>query len=254
MTPLPPAAGTRPLVIAHRGYSARFPENTLAAFEGAIAAGCDMIELDVTLTADRRVVVIHDDTLDRTTNGTGPVRARTLAEIRALDAGSWFAPAFAGERVPELAHVLDRIGGRTRLNIEIKSSAFEEPPPGDAVERQVVGLVRRLAAPEGVLVSSFEPRFLERIAAEPDPPPLALISRFPLDAAVLERLARIGACAWNPFVGILDRRQVERAHAAGLRVYPWTIASREQAARAAAMGVDGLIVNELELARGLDRG
>ena len=69
---------SRPMLIGHRGYPARFPENTLAAFSGAIEAGCDMIELDVTLTRDRRVVVIHDDTLDRTTSGTGPVRDRTL--------------------------------------------------------------------------------------------------------------------------------------------------------------------------------
>ena len=93
---------TRPLLIGHRGYPARYPENTLASFEGAMQAGCDMIELDVTLTKDRKVVVIHDDTLDRTTTGKGPVRGHALAEIKRLDAGSWFDARFAAERVPEL--------------------------------------------------------------------------------------------------------------------------------------------------------
>lgn len=238
-----------PLVIAHRGYSARYPENTLAAFEGAAAAGCDMIELDVTLTRDRRVVVIHDDTLDRTTNGRGKVAERTLAEIAALDAGSWFGPAFAGERVPELAAVLERLAGRCRLNVEIKAAAFEADAPPDAIERQVAALARR--HPGRILVSSFEPRYLERLAALPGAPPLALISRFALDAAALEFLERIRAYSWHPFVGVLDRRQVARAHASGLKVFPWTIQSRAEAEHAASAGADGLIANELELLRGL---
>jgi glycerophosphoryl diester phosphodiesterase len=238
-----------PLVIAHRGYSARCPENTLAAFEAAAAAGCDMIELDVTLTRDRRVVVIHDDTLDRTTNGRGRVAERTLAEIAALDAGSWFGPAFAGERVPELAAVLARVAGRCRINVEIKASAFEADAPPDAIERQVAALAGR--HPGRVLVSSFEPRFLERLAASPDAPPLALISRFALNAEVLEFLARIRAYSWHPFVGVLDGGQVARAHAAGLKVFPWTITRRAEAERAAAAGADGLIANEIELVRNL---
>jgi len=111
----------RPLLIAHRGYSAEFPENTLAAFQGALDAGCHMIELDVTLTRDRRVVVIHDDTLDRTTTGKGPVRSASLAQLKKLDAGSWFSPAFSSERVPELGEVLDLMGGQVPLNIDRKS-------------------------------------------------------------------------------------------------------------------------------------
>src|SRR3990172_9877913 len=95
-----------PVVIAHRGASGSCPENTLAAFRRAAALGADMIELDVQLTRDGEVVVIHDWTLDRTTSGTGPVRACSLAELRRLDAGAWFDAAFAGERVPTLGEVL----------------------------------------------------------------------------------------------------------------------------------------------------
>ena len=85
------------IVLAHRGYSAKAPENTMAAFELALAVGADGIELDVHMTRDGEIVVIHDDTLDRTTNGKGPVSDQTMAELRELDAGSWFSPEFAGE-------------------------------------------------------------------------------------------------------------------------------------------------------------
>lgn len=122
----------QPLFVGHRGYPARFPENTLASFEGAMQAGCDMIELDVTLTRDRQMVVIRDDTLDRTTSGRGAVRAHTLAAITRLDAGSWFDSRFASERVPELWEVIQLTVGRCMVNLEIKTSAFEADYPAVA--------------------------------------------------------------------------------------------------------------------------
>ena len=87
----------RPLIVAHRGYRAKYPENTLVAFEAAIEAGADMIELDVLLTKDRKAVVIHDESLDRTTSGQGPVSDYTLSELKALDAGSWFDARFLSQ-------------------------------------------------------------------------------------------------------------------------------------------------------------
>jgi glycerophosphoryl diester phosphodiesterase len=103
-----------PLFIAHRGYSACYPENTLAAFNGAIDAGAHMIELDVCLSRDRHLVVIHDETVDRTTNGTGAVKALTMDQLDRLDAGSWFDPRFNTERLPTLAQVLDATKGEHR--------------------------------------------------------------------------------------------------------------------------------------------
>jgi glycerophosphoryl diester phosphodiesterase len=235
----------RPLLIGHRGYPARFPENTLAAFAGAVDAGCDMIELDVTLTLDRRVVVIHDDTLDRTTSGTGPVRKRTLGQIRALDAGSWFAPRFGAERVPLLAEVLAATSGRCMLNIEIKESAHEAGFPADAVERQVVDLVRP-SAMDRVIISSFDRRILERIAAMGSPPALAFISDTGADSDTLAVLSAIRAFSWHPRRTVLTREQVERVHALGLRIYPWTINTRPEAEPLLALGVDGLICNEMD--------
>ena len=235
---------TRPILIGHRGYPAKFPENTLAAFEGAIQAGCDMIELDVTLTRDRRVVVIHDDTLDRTTTGKGPVRSHTLEEIKALDAGSWFNPRFATERVPQLSEVLELTAGRCMLNIEIKASAFEADYPADAIEHQVVELVKTSGAMDRVIISSFEKRILQRIAAMAAPPALAFISTHGADGSLLEMLLAIKAFSWHPWFRALNRDQVDALHAAGIKVFPWTINTRDEAERILALGVDGLICNE----------
>jgi glycerophosphoryl diester phosphodiesterase len=238
---------TRPLLIGHRGYPARFPENTLASFEGALQAGCDMIELDVTLTRDRRVIVIHDDTLDRTTNGKGPVRERTLEEIKRLDAGGWFDPRFSAERVPELSEVMRLTAGRCLLNIEIKASAYEQNYPADAIEHQVVELVKASGVMDRVVISSFDPRLLERIAAMDAPPAVALISDHRVDKSVLEMLLAMKAISWHPRFKALSRDQVDSLHAAGLKVFPWTINTREEAEKVLALGVDGLICNDLRV-------
>jgi glycerophosphoryl diester phosphodiesterase len=237
----------RPLLIGHRGYPARFPENTLASFEGAMQAGCDMIELDVTLTRDRKVVVIHDDTLDRTTNGKGVVFDHTLEEIQRLDAGGWFDPRFSTERVPELREVMKLTAGRCMLNIEIKESAYEASYPADAIEHQVVQLVKTCAAMDRVVISSFDRRILERIAAMETPPAVAFISDHGADQRILDMLLAMKAFSWHPRFKVLTRDQVDRLHAAGLKVFPWTINTRDEAEKILALGVDGLICNELRV-------
>ena len=239
----------RPLLIGHRGYPARYPENTPAAFEGAMQAGCDMIELDVTLTRDRKVVVIHDDTLDRTTTGKGPVKGHTLEAIQALDAGSWFDTRFAAERVPELAEVLRLTAGRCMLNIEIKENAIEAGYPADAVEHQVVKLVKTSGAMDRVIISSFDRRILERMAAMDDPPAIAYLSDHKADQSVLDMLRAIKAFSWNPRFSILTHDQVDMLHAAGLKVFPWTINTAAEAKKVLALGVDGIICNELQVMR-----
>jgi glycerophosphoryl diester phosphodiesterase len=108
------------LVVAHRGASGQAPENTFASFEAAVAIGVDAIELDVHLSRDGHLVVIHDANLARTTNGRGLVHEHTLAELQTLDAGSWFGPSFAGERIPIFEDVLERIGPHVPLQVEIK--------------------------------------------------------------------------------------------------------------------------------------
>lgn len=141
----------KPLIIAHRGASALAPENTLAAFALALKQGADGIELDVMLTRDKELAVIHDASVDRTTNGNGLVAEMTLADLRKLDAGSKFSPDFAGEPIPTLRQVLELTGSRILVNIELKNYAH----PLDALTECVIRLVQELGLSQSVLLSSF---------------------------------------------------------------------------------------------------
>ncbi len=143
----------RPVVFAHRGASARAPENTLAAFELALAEGADAIELDAKLTADGHVVVFHDPTLERTTNGTGQLAPRTLEQLRALDAGSSFSERFRGEKIPLLEEVFDAVGKKLFINVELTNYRT----PFDDLVRQVCELVKKCRLEEYVIFSSFLP-------------------------------------------------------------------------------------------------
>jgi glycerophosphoryl diester phosphodiesterase len=234
----------RPLIIAHRGYRAKYPENTLAAFEAAIDAGADMIELDVLLTKDRKVVVIHDESLDRTTSGKGPVRDHTLSELKTLDAGSWFDARFRGEPLPTLEEVLELVDGRIPMNIEIKRRAYEPHHPPDAIEKQVVDLAARKNAQENVLISSFEWRVVERLAVLKKAPAIALLSQYPRLGNPLEACKRLRAFSWHPSSRSLKKEHVRKMHEAGILVFPWKSDTLEDMARMLDMDVDGLIVDD----------
>lgn len=151
-------AGGRTRVIAHRGYSGAAPENTLAAVRAAINVGSDMAEIDVTLTSDGQVVVIHDATLQRTTNGGGEVLQFSLTDLRQLDAGSWFSKSFAGEPIPTLGAMLAEVDDRILLNVEIKSEAV-----GLGVVEKVAAAIRARGMINEVVVSSFSPPALEKM-------------------------------------------------------------------------------------------
>lgn len=194
----------------------------MAAFEGAVAAGADAIELDVRLTADDTAVVLHDETLDRTTSGQGPVHDRDARVVSALDAGSWFAPAFADERVPTLDRVLERFGGRIALNLELKASG-----EGADAGRLAAAVARHVAQgghAGGVLLSSFQPAVLDAAKVHLPATPRVLLAEGPLAAdAIVAAAGRLDA------VGVgLDADRVEASHIsffhdAGLPVLLFTV-------------------------------
>ncbi len=142
------------IVCAHRGASGVAPENTIASLMAALASGAMMVELDVQVTGDNALVVFHDERLERTTNGTGDIRETTLAELRTLDAGSWFDPAFSSEHIPLLAEALDLLRGHAYLNIEIK------PLEANARTAEILSTIVRLIADRGMadhsVFSSFD--------------------------------------------------------------------------------------------------
>jgi glycerophosphoryl diester phosphodiesterase len=218
----------KPLVIAHRGDSAHRPENTLASFASALELGAELVELDVQLTSDGSVVVIHDETLERTTTGRGPVSAHTLAEIRALSAGyaQRFGAAFAGERVPTLAEVLGLLRGRARALIEIKHEAVTESE--DGIEARAVAEVLRADQAAEVAFLSFSKKALVRCRRlAPEVPRGHIFYRVTAEE-VLEGAAEAATDLVMPEKGMLTPELVARLQAAGLRVATWVVDDPEE--------------------------
>ena len=228
-----------PRVIGHRGASAAAPENTLAAFRRAREEGALWIECDVKLTAEGRPVIFHDDTLDRTTDGGGPVREAPLEVIGALDAGGWFAPEFAGEPVPTLEECLDLLAELGMgANLEIK------PCPGRERETAEVtaATVRPYLGRVPVLLSSFaEDALAAARDAAPDVPRGLLVEALPADWQA--RADSLGCVALHVDAAPLAADQVAAMRAAGYKVLVWTVNGESDARRLVEWGVDAVITD-----------
>jgi len=235
-----------PAVFAHRGASAYAPENTLSAFKLAINQNADGIELDVTLAADGQVVVIHDTTIDRTTTGKGHVRFMDLSTLRQFDAGSWFGPAHAGERIPTLNEALEVIGDKVITNIEIQPFSS----PLRQTTEKVVSLVAHHGLEDTIIFSSFNPRALIQIHQQ-----LPAVS-----IGILLRPGKLGTWAklifdgWvnyrsiHPHYSTVTPKMIQRAKTEGRRVIAYTVNQPEDIRRLFAMGIDGIFTDDPQLA------
>jgi glycerophosphoryl diester phosphodiesterase len=221
------------LNIAHRGSSGIHPENTLTAFLAAADEGAQMCELDVQATRDGAVVVMHDETVDRTTNGHGAVAQLTLGEIQRLDAGAKFDARFSGERIPTLDEVMTALRGKLGLNIEIKEGA---------VERQVCDLMRARDALTTSMVSSFEWKALEAVRAIDPAIRVALLAE-KNPAALLDAAVAMRAYAVNPRYDMVDAAFCREAHGRGLQVLVWTVDAPAAMRILIDAGVDGIMTN-----------
>jgi len=226
----------RCLVIAHRGASAAAPENTLAAFRLAADLGADGVELDVRRTVDGQLVVIHDASVDRTTDGTGRVAALTLDQLRRFDAGRKFGPPFRGERIPLLSKVFEVLGGRLLVDVEVKAAG---------VEAALLDLIRKTQMMDSVLISSFDAQVVAHVRdLAPEMPAGLLQSAADPYAAVSVR-----ATAYLPEVTALTADVVASCRSHGLRVITWTVRTEEEARQALRVGVDGIIADDPTLIR-----
>jgi glycerophosphoryl diester phosphodiesterase len=236
-----------PLNVAHRGASREAPENTLAAFRRAVELGADGIELDVHLSKDRELVVIHDLTLEATTDGRGFVRDHTLAELKKLDAGSWFGPAFSGERIPRLEEVIDAFGQQLLLNLELKASERADGS-GEELSDAVVHLIDRYCLWDRVLVSSFSQRIVEQVKRRCPRIPTGLL----YDSASLQTLhaalalRRISCDALHPHDRLVDEGYMRWARQLGYRVIVWTVDEPARMQALIGLGVDAIITNRPE--------
>jgi glycerophosphoryl diester phosphodiesterase len=230
-----------PLVIAHRGDSGHRPENTLASFAGALEVGAALVELDVQLTADGHVIVLHDPTLDRTTTGRGDVRRMTLAEVRGVSAGypDRFGNAYAGERVPRLAEALALLRGRAGVLVEVKTESVTDDAEG-GLEARVVEEVRRAGMVGEAALISFDHRAVVRLQAlAPEITRGRLFGHTTADE-VLAHAREAGGELVMPHKSQLTDALVARVHAAGLKLATWVVDEPEELKALARYGLYGV--------------
>lgn len=237
-----------PIVVAHRGASAYAPENTLSAIKKAITMGVDMIEIDVQLSKDKQVVVMHDLSVDRTTNGNGRVRDLLFDEIRKLDAGSWFSSEFAGEKVPTLEEVIETVKGKCKLLIEVKRVKTSKPE----IEAKIIQLINKHNAHNWCIVQSFESEVVKNIQALDNSIECHKLVTMNISVLPLHVDSRIKTGtiykyktvqSINPYFKMLNKRKVDKIHSRGQKIITWTVNEKQDMKRMIEMGVDGIITN-----------
>src|SRR5574341_1095136 len=236
----------QPTIFAHRGASAQAPENTLAAFELAQAQGTDGIELDAKLSADGHVIVIHDATVDRTTDGHGRVKDASLAELRSLDAGSFFDEKHRGEKVPTLEEVFEALGKRVFINVELTNYNT----PGDRLVESVCMLVKKFGLQRQILFSSFFASNLSKARILLPEVPRGLLAF----NGLLGAWARSFGFAFGKYRALhpnlkdVTPQQIQRVHRLKRRVHVWTVNTAEDMRRLFDWGVDANFTDDPQLA------
>lgn len=243
------------IIIAHRGASAYYPENTMTAFQAAADMNAEMIELDIMLSKDGVPVVFHDALLDNHTNGKGEISAYTLAELKQLDAGSWFDPSFAGERIPTLEEVLEFAAGTIALNIEIKTEAVTDDLKGGVAEK-CLALVRKYGMEEHVLFSSFDYRAVQHLKELDSNIPVALLyerkqagKRTPS-----QLMTDYNADAFNCSFRQLSKKRLADIKAHNIPVFVYTVDKVSRMRKLLSRGVTGIFTNKPDVLRDVAEG
>lgn len=237
-------AGRRPLLIAHRGAPTVAPEHTIPAYEAAVRAGADVLELDVHLSRDDQLVVIHDGRLERTTNGHGAVRDHTLRELKRLDAGRWFGRAYRGQRLQMLGEVLERFRDRVAFAVELKGGSDFYP----GIEERLVSLLQVYGVADRALVASFDHHALVTCRGlDPDLALGALVGgRVLAPGALAPRGVLTAVCLPAE---LTTARDVAACREAGLACYVWVVNDPTTARRLADDGVAGIVTDRPDLLR-----
>ena len=227
--------------VAHRGASSYAPENTFAAYDKALAMGVNHVELDVQLTRDEQIVVIHDDTVDRTTDGQGRVADFTLAELRALDAGGWFSAEYEGERIRSFGETLEHYKGRLHFHVEIKQREI-----AGGLARRTIDMVRGYGLTDSVTITSFRKEWLEEAAAYDSELPkgwLVPMGNVPWDDSIIEQSKKLGLAQICPRADLTTPQLVDRLHAEGFVVRCHGLFNEDLMRHAVDVGADGATAN-----------
>jgi len=226
-------------IIGHRGASGEAPENTMTAFRLAAQMGADAVEFDVQLTRDMEPVVIHDQYVDRTTNGKGKVSHLSLEEIKRLDAGIYFDSQYQGEQVPHLQEVLELQDDDLRMNVELKSGKFDR-----SLVEKTYEWIFRCSRSENVLVSSFNPYLLlhaHRIYPDIPLGLLVTVSMGRIVRYILKKL--IPHQAYHPESRLVTQETLIVMQSQGIAVNAWTINDQQTMSLFSSWGIDGIITN-----------
>lgn len=243
------------IVIAHRGASAYYPENTMSAFRGAVEMGAEMIELDVMMSKDGVPVIFHDATLEDHTDGEGELSNYTLKELKALDAGSWFGPEYAGEKIPTLEEVLQFVKGKIALNIEIKTEAVTDDIEG-GVEEEALALVKKYEMEDHVLFSSFDYRAIAHLKQLDPSIPAALLynNRESNKHLPSQLLSDYSADAFNCSYKQLNRRRLRDIRLHEIPVFVYTVNQKRRMKKLVKLGVRGVFSDKPDLLKQVAAG
>ncbi|MEN8699147.1 glycerophosphodiester phosphodiesterase [Bacillus infantis] len=236
------------LKIGHRGAAGSRPENTFSSFDYALQLGADFLEFDVQRTKDGELAVIHDPTVDRTTDGKGKVSALTWNELRSLDAGSWHSKEFAGEVIPSFTEMLDKYADKAGLLIELKKPALY---PG--IEEQIAEELKSRKLDKGpetrIIIQSFDRSSMEKIHSLLPSVPVGILLNYKtkrMTGRELEQIAKY-ASYLNPKHTIASRKLLDRIHQKGMKAIIWTIRTEKEAGKALRLPADGIVTDFIEL-------
>lgn len=232
----------RPVIFAHRGASINAPENTLSAFKLAVKLGAKAIELDTMLSSDGIPVVIHDHTLERTTDGQGTVSEQSFSDLTRLDAGVWFSDEFKGEKISSLRQVLESLPKKILINIELKNYHA----PHDNLAETVMLLVDDLDLWDSVLFSSFLPKNLKLIHRKKPDAKIALLCPSGIKGWIFRSPIYFGLspAIIHPAVSDVDLKYIEREHRRYRRVHVWTVNDKTKARNLFINNIDGIITDD----------
>ncbi len=233
------------LCFGHRGAMASAPMNTMAAFELALEQGAVGIELDVQLSLDGHPVIVHDSSVEATTDSSGAVAEKTLAELQELDAGSWFSRDFAGERIPTLAQLFAALGDKMLFNVELKSVEIKSGRAGSAkLAERVADLVRRFSVQNRVIVSSFNPYVLLDFQKLMPSVMIGFLYVPALPAAAYKPLAELSHQARHPWHEMVDESYMGWARENNFYVNVWTVNEPGRALELQRLGVNAIISDD----------